>query len=561
MHTLRVVKSKEVHMGRALVTFARSWPALAVTRSLGRRGIEVYCGDEAPFAAAFFSKYCRGSFRYPSPQRDPQGFLSSLEQEVKRLKPADNEPYVLLPVHNETFLIARERRRFEPYISMALPPYEKTELTHDKGALAGLARKLEIPIPPTYTFHSLEDLYRAVPDLSFPLFVKLRQSASGVGVKKCRTPEELVATFKFMIERYGLGPEEYPLVQTFVAGQDYCVTALFQNGRFVAGMTYRNVRSFPRGTGAGALRETVDLPEAEAHTRRLLEHLSWHGIAEVDWRVDPQGKAFLIEINPRLFGGLPQAVASNVDYPYLLFRIACGEHVTETPRVSYDVRTEAPVVGLLSTLEEIAHDERLLERLKLVAREFKALGRTPIKDLRLKPLWEALRAAAHTRDIRRIIHEAFEKHADAINDVLQAEDPAPVLGLLFPLVLMLKHGKLSLALVTGESDPDRGRPTRRFRDFLRRPRWRAILLAGFLFTLSVLAKSAPFTRDNIGWVLALPLEAAQAVFGRLSELRTDTLGGALRYTACNALHLFFWYLLAALLLRRRSPRRPVGAER
>ena len=37
-------------MPRAIVTFGRSWQALAIVRSLGRQGIEVYVGEEAPFA-------------------------------------------------------------------------------------------------------------------------------------------------------------------------------------------------------------------------------------------------------------------------------------------------------------------------------------------------------------------------------------------------------------------------------------------------------------------------------------------------------------------------------
>ena len=44
-------------MARAIVTYARGWQALAITRSLGKQGIDVYCGEEAPFAPGFFSKY------------------------------------------------------------------------------------------------------------------------------------------------------------------------------------------------------------------------------------------------------------------------------------------------------------------------------------------------------------------------------------------------------------------------------------------------------------------------------------------------------------------------
>ena len=59
------------------------------------------------------------------------------------------------------------------------------------------------------------------------------------------------------------------------------MSALFNGGRRVAMMTYHNVRVFPRGTGAGALRETVPLPEAEASAEKMLEHLQWHGMAQL----------------------------------------------------------------------------------------------------------------------------------------------------------------------------------------------------------------------------------------------------------------------------------------
>ena len=166
---------------------------------------------------------------------------------------------------------------------------------------------------------------------------------------------------------YPRTPEDYPLIQDFVPGEDYCHTALYNHGEQIAGMTYHNVRSFPRGTGAGALRETVALPEADEASSRLLSHLQWHGIAQLDFRKGNDGRVYLIEVNPHFFGGLPQAVAANVDYPHLLFRIASGEKV-EPPDVDYSVRTEAPIVGLLATLDEIAHDDRVWNRFQKVHR-------------------------------------------------------------------------------------------------------------------------------------------------------------------------------------------------
>ena len=101
-------------MGRVIVTHSRGWHALAMVRSLGRRGIEVFCGEEAPFAPCFFSKYCVDSFQHPSVGQEPEAFVDYMVEKVRELKPEDpDEPFVLMPVHKETWLIAEHRERFD----------------------------------------------------------------------------------------------------------------------------------------------------------------------------------------------------------------------------------------------------------------------------------------------------------------------------------------------------------------------------------------------------------------------------------------------------------------
>lgn len=545
-------------MARAIVTFSRGWQALAITRSLGQRGVDVYCGEEAPFAPCFFSKYCKGSFRYPSFADDPQAFVDFMVDKVAELKPEDpDEPYVLMPVHRETWLVAEHRERFESNIRVPLTSHDNMARTHDKGKLANLAEFLDIRTPPTRQFQRIDDVYRAVPDLAFPVFLKVREGASGVGVKRCDTPEALTASFRQFVEGYGLEPDAFPLVQQAVPGEDHCVTVLFDRGRCVACMTYRNVRQFPRETGASALRETVSLPEAEQAAVKLLSHLEWHGIAEVDFRVAPDGTCYLIEVNPRFFGGLSQAVASNVDYPWLLYRIACGEDV-EPPEVDETARTEVPLLGLLATLDEIARDDAVLGRLKSVRDELSALGRSDVRDLRLRPLWEALKAAGRPGDVRELVRSKLEEHQGAVNDVMQGGDPLPALGVLYPLALMLRHGKLSMGLLTSETDLSADRERRRFRDLLRRPRWRTLALTAALFSGSVFLANWGATVDSIGWVAGFPLRLGSYLFRHERDLGTPL--GALAHTASHLVNLLFLYVVAALLLREGRGGPPVAVE-
>lgn len=539
-------------MPKAIVTYGRSWQALAIVRSLGRQGIDVVVGEDSPFAPCFFSKYCSASFRYPSPTEDPEGFLDRLLEVVKEhAPPSGDDRYVLMPVHKETWLIAEHRQRFEPYIRVPLASHSKMVLVHNKGRLAKLAQELKIPIPETRFFESVDELYRAVPDLSFPQFVKIREGAAGVGIKKVNNPEELLAAFKRFVSGYGLEPADYPIVQAGVPGHDYCVTTLFNQGSLVASMTYRNIRAFPKETGAGALRETVPFEEAEAAAEKLLSHLNWHGIAELDFRKAEGTAPYLIEVNPRFFGGLPQSVASNVDYPQLLFRIACGEDVQAAHQVDFKARTESPVSGLLATLDEIAHDEGRIAKLKRLRDETRALGKSGLGDAKdFKPFFRALKEVVDPQDIKRTIEEKLEVHQGTVNDVLQSDDPLPALGLLYPLTLMIKHGKLSMGVLASEKEVEEEKPRRRFRDLLARPTWATLAVTGLVFGACLFLQSWSWTAGNVGYWSALPQRAAEQLLGEVRD--ASTLLGAAKMTGYYALNFLFYYLLAALLLRQRG---------
>ena len=419
-----------------------------------------------------------------------------------------------------------------------------------------LAEEMDITIPGTQQFTSIDDLYRALPEIEFPVFLKVREGASGVGLKKCDTPEDLTSTFRKFVDGYNLQPDEYPLVQQFVQGEDYCCTMLFNRGKKVASMTYHNVRAFPRQTGAGALRETVAMPEADDAAEKILERLDWHGMAEIDFRKADDGPAYLIEINPRFFGGLPQAIASNVDYPHLLFQIAAGQTIDESPDVNYEARTEAPIVGLLATLDEIAHDDRVLDRLRSVRQELGTLGHSNVEDVRLKPLWDAIRHAANPSDVKGYLNEMFAKHDGTINDVLQSDDPRPAMGMLFPLALMLKHGKLSMGVLTSEADIDADRPRRRFRDMLMQPTWRVLLVTAALYALSVFTTNYEPTSGNIGLLFGWP----ESIFGRLDTGTSASVSGAIRHTISQSLILLTWYVVAAIVLRERPHDERESAE-
>jgi len=86
----------------------------------------------------------------------------------------------------------------------------------------------------------------------------------------------------------------------------------------------------------------------------MLEALQWHGIAEVEFRLDSRdGVPKLMEINPRFWGSLCVAMAAGVDFPYLLYRIAVDGDVNSVSSYRVGVKgryLEQDILYLISSL-------------------------------------------------------------------------------------------------------------------------------------------------------------------------------------------------------------------
>lgn len=443
-------------LGRAIVTFARSWQALAAVRSLGSRGIEVITGDEIALTPGGLSSYSVDSFLYPNATADPEGFLDALDEAVERFRPPAGEPYVLMPVHRETYPIARHRDRFESRIALALPRAETIDRVRDKGRLVEIARRVGVETPRTWLPKDAAGLDEQLAEIEPPVLVKVRTGVAGVGIEKVETRRELREAFARLAA--GVAPgEDPPIVQQLAPGDDYCVSALFDSGEARAVLTYRNLRTLTEG-GPGAVRQTVAAPAPEAAAVRLLEALDWHGIAEIDflWSGQEKDPAYLIEINPRLFGGLFQAIASNVDYPWMLYRLALGLPVEAPEEVDLEVTTEAPVVGFLATLREAmesADRESSLARAWQEAQRHLAAG-----DLGrgIDRLLAGLRGGLDVEGRLAAVRGLLEERENTVSQLFAGDDPKAALGLLYPLAIFLRQGRITPGALVGAEPVDGG---------------------------------------------------------------------------------------------------------
>jgi predicted ATP-grasp superfamily ATP-dependent carboligase len=299
-----------------IVTNAQSRMAYNVVKSLGQKGIDVYTSDFVRSSMSFTSRYSKGHFLYPSPFKHPKEFIDCIIENVIRLK-AD----VVIPVYEETFVMAKFKQRLARYVKTVLPDYDQILMAHNKDKWEHVAEKLNIAVPRTYSVEVLRKQAEEVENIRYPALIKPKQGGGGWAIVQVDSPDKL----NDLLSQGDCGglPWERFFVQERIEGETHCVAMLFCNGEYRAKVTYEQVRTYPVINGQATLRVSLRNEEAEGYLQKMLEYLRWHGICQADFIVDKRtGVSYLIDINPRFWGSLIQGIASGVDFPHLLYKIA-----------------------------------------------------------------------------------------------------------------------------------------------------------------------------------------------------------------------------------------------
>ena len=320
---------------KVLMTDAGYRNALAALQSLGRRGIPVVMAGPDSRGYAFHSRYCRGLGVYTHPARSVEGFVSDL---IRLLRLGSCE--VLIPISmNSTIPVSLYKNRLLKYAKVPVADYKVVEMAQDKMKTLRIAEEIGISTPKTITPEGLREVKRIAKDLDYPVIIKTRRGAGSLrDVRKANTPKELIqkyaeleslsnATSNYLLEDY-----RRPMIQEFVPGEIYDVCVLFNEGEARAALAQRRVITFPLGGGFGIVNETVRDFRLIKLALRLLESMNWHGVAQVEFRLDADGKPKLMEVNPKFWGTLELSIKAGIDFPHLLYKMAIDGDVDPTFR-------------------------------------------------------------------------------------------------------------------------------------------------------------------------------------------------------------------------------------
>src|SRR5215472_7787869 len=315
------------HRMRVLITDGNERSALAVTRALGSQQLEVVVGAETRSSLAAASKYCSRSFVYPSPYSDPDGFVEKLLEIMEQERIA-----VVFPISDIAMqLIGKEKSRFERNAVVPAPPNSVFDEVSNKYKLMKLALELQIPIPETIFVPDGQVQDTADQISHYPVVVKPGQSVmkgpngwSKTSVHYAANAEELLNLYRE--KNYLRQPS---LIQRRVNGEGQGLFALMNKGEPLVLFAHKRLREKPPSGGVSVLRESIELPKDMVdYALRLLQHVGWHGVAMIEFKIDrDRGVPLLMEANGRFWGSLQLAIDAGVDFPYLLYQLATGQPI------------------------------------------------------------------------------------------------------------------------------------------------------------------------------------------------------------------------------------------
>jgi protein-tyrosine-phosphatase len=335
-------------VARVLVTDGQELAALGAVRSLGQAGHHVtvvYSTPQPPPSAA--SRFVGQGLAGPDPWREQPAFRAFLRDLTRR---AGFD--AVLPI-SEAALVAVAAQRSELPGTLLCPGDAQLRFTLSKYHATRAALEAGVPVPPTAFLRPprpprpLETL-RASPEDTVPpdeeLLARIEQLALGAepaAPDRERFPEPVLLKTdnhflpdgryqKGQVARAGSRSEARALLaearaagagliaQRPIPGHGEGVFLLRHGGRIVLRFAHRRLHEVPYTGGVSSLRCSLVDAQLMAQAERLLAAIDYSGVAMLEFRRAPDGRAYFLEINGRLWGSLALCLHAGVDFPRAL---------------------------------------------------------------------------------------------------------------------------------------------------------------------------------------------------------------------------------------------------
>ena len=334
-----------------LITYGWCRTAYSVAYSLGKRGVPVHVVDSSPLAMTRYSRFVQSFNIVPDFYTHPNEYFDAISRILE-----NTGSEVLLPAHEDIEVFIKRRVELPQHVKTAFPEYDSYLAASDKFVFSCRLAQSGCPVPDTIAISSADQLKKLPDKLGFPIVLKTHRGNSAKGVRIAHSETELEKLFSELVETFHLSDGNLPVAQAYLPGAKAGTLLALDRGRYLCGASISYIRCKEGNDfGTSSFRISTDNPELIDMSMKALSALNWHGVADLDFMKDKYGCFKLIEINGRLGGTVPLAIAAGADLAWMWYLAALGQSPSEPVTAKGGVKGRWLVGEGISLMDRLRH--------------------------------------------------------------------------------------------------------------------------------------------------------------------------------------------------------------
>ncbi len=297
-----------------LITDGETRSALAITRSLGAAGHNVYVSASKPHSLAGLSRYCAGEFAQPDGSCAPGDLAESIQATARQCN-ADR----VMGTIDRTLTALHLASGADLGAALAPPGSEHYLNASDKAWLFERCRQWSIAVPDGehVAGGALPDR-RRLERLGSEWVLRTSVSWRWNGERWIHGRVRVASGWDALVNEIRSNEAfEYDyLVQQRIRGDGCGLFLCAHEGTIQTLFSHLRVREKPPWGGVSTLCSSVRPPEdLVAIAARFVEELGWSGLAMLEFKRDAaDGTPYLLEVNARPWGSMALSRAAGVDF-------------------------------------------------------------------------------------------------------------------------------------------------------------------------------------------------------------------------------------------------------
>lgn len=302
---------------RVLIGEISSYKAIVIARHLRKMydDVELVAYDNKWFNRRVYTKYVDSCYYVAKTNRET--YIKKLAEYVRA-----NEVDVFVPVHSDYIGDILLNKELFGHSLDYLGSYSYYIKFHEKDQLMRIAEDCGVRVP---------IVYESLDCAQIPFVVKPTDKSSAKGVRYCMKESDR----KTIILNYS-NCESPIICQEYVVGKGCGYSVYCRDGIILQEYGHLRLAEHPTSGGSSVYRKAFVHPNMRAVAEKLLKRIPWTGFAMFEFKLTPANELVLIEVNPRIWGSINQALSDGVPF----FSEVLGKEQSTAPtRYNSELRT------------------------------------------------------------------------------------------------------------------------------------------------------------------------------------------------------------------------------